>query len=42
MKPAGKAAMMIDMAIITDESMAPLDAVMKKKGNHGSKSHIRE
>ena len=31
MKPAGKAVMMIDMAIVPDESMAPLDAVTEKK-----------
>ena len=30
-KTAGKAVMMIDVAIMPDESMAPLDAVMKKK-----------
>ena len=30
MKPAGKAVMMIDMAIVPDESMAPLDAVTEK------------
>ena len=27
MKPAGKAVMMIDVTIVPDESMAPLDAV---------------
>ena len=31
MKPAGKAVMMIDVAIVPDESMAPLDAVTEKK-----------
>ena len=31
MKPAGRAVMMIDVAIVPDESMAPLDAVMEKK-----------
>ena len=31
MKPAGKAVMMIDVAIVLDESMAPLDAVTEKK-----------
>ena len=31
MKPAGKAVMMIDVAIVPDNSMAPLDAVMEKK-----------
>ena len=30
MKPAGKAVMMIDVAIVPDESMAPLDAVTEK------------
>ena len=31
MKPAGKTVMMIDVAIMPDESMAPLDAVTEKK-----------
>ena len=31
MKPAGKAMMMINVAIVPDESMAPLDAVTEKK-----------
>ena len=31
MKPAGKAVMMINVTIVPDESMAPLDAVTKKK-----------
>ena len=31
MKPAGKAVMMIDMAIVPDESMAPLYTVTEKK-----------
>ena len=31
MKPAGKAVMMINVAIVPDESMAPLDAVTEKK-----------
>ena len=31
MKPAGKAVMMIDVAIVPDESMAPLYAVTEKK-----------
>ena len=31
MKPAGKAVMMIDVAIVPDKSMAPLDAVAEKK-----------
>ena len=31
MKPAGKAVMMIDVAIVPNESMAPFDAVMEKK-----------
>ena len=31
MKPSGKAVMMIDVAIVPDESMAPLDAVTEKK-----------
>ena len=30
-KPAGKAVMMIDVAIVLDESMAPLDVVTEKK-----------
>ena len=30
MKPAGKAVMMIDVSIVRDESMAPLDAVTEK------------
>ena len=31
MKPAGKAATMIDVEIVPDDSMAPLDAVTEKK-----------
>ena len=31
MKPAGKSVMMIKVAIVPDESMAPLDAVTEKK-----------
>ena len=31
MKPVGKAVMMIDVAIMPDESMAPLDAVTEKR-----------
>ena len=31
MKPAGKAVMMINVEIMPDESMAPLDAVTEKK-----------
>ena len=31
MKPAGKAVKMIDVEIVPDESMAPLDAVTEKK-----------
>ena len=31
MKPAGKAVMMIDVAIVRDKSMAPLDAVTEKR-----------
>ena len=31
MKPAGKAVMMIDVEIVPDESMEPLDAVAEKK-----------
>ena len=31
MKPAGKAVMMIDVAIVPDKSIAPLDAVTEKK-----------
>ena len=30
-KPAGKAVMMIDVEIVPDERMAPLDVVMEKK-----------
>ena len=30
MKPSGKAVMMIDVAIVPDESMSPLDAVTEK------------
>ena len=41
MKLAGKAVMMIDVAIVPDESMAPLGVVTEKKA-HGSKFHIRE
>ena len=36
MKPAGKALMMIDVVIVPDESLAPLDAVREKKSNHDS------
>ena len=31
MKPAGKVVMMIDVAIVPEKSMAPLDAVTEKK-----------
>ena len=31
MKPAGKVVMMIDVVIVPDESMAPLDAVTEKR-----------
>ena len=31
MKPAGKAVMMINVEIVPDESMAPLDAVTEKQ-----------
>ena len=31
MKPAGKAVIMINVAIVTDESIAPLDEVTEKK-----------
>ena len=31
MRPAGKAVMMIDVAIVPDEIMAPLDAMTDKK-----------
>ena len=43
MKPAGKAVMMIDVAIVPDESMAPLDAVTEKKATTlGNRSILKE
>ena len=48
MKPAGKAVMMIDVAIVPDESMAPLDAVTEKKATMavnstlGNRSPLKE
>ena len=48
MKPAGKAAMMIDVEIVPDESMAPLYAVMEKKATMvvnstlGNRSPLKE
>ena len=48
MIPAGKAVMMIDMAIVPDESMAPLDAVTEKKATMavnstlGNRSPLKE
>ena len=48
MKPAGKAVMMIDVAIIPDESMAPLDVVTEKKATMtvnstlGNRSALKE
>ena len=48
MKPAGKAVMMIDVAIVPDESMAPLDVVTEKKATMavnstlGNRSPLKE
>ena len=48
MKPAGKAAMMINVAIVPDKSMAPLDAVTEKKSTMavnstlGNRSTLKE
>ena len=48
MKPAGKAVMMIEVAIVPDESMAPLDAVTEKKSTMavnstlGNRSPLKE
>ena len=48
MKPAGKAVMMIDVAIVPDESMATLDAVTEKKATMtvnstlGNRSPLKE
>ena len=48
MKPAGKAVMMIDVAIVPDKSMAPLDAVTEKKATMavnstlGNRSPLKE
>ena len=40
MKPAGKAVMMINVAIVPDESMAPLDAVTEKKATMAVNSTV--
>ena len=48
MKMAGKAVMMIDVAIVPDESMAPLDAVTEKNATMavnytlGNRSPLKE
>ena len=48
MKPAGKDVMMIDVAIVPDESMAPLDAATEKKATMavnstlGNRSPLKE
>ena len=48
MKPAGKAVMMINVEIVPDESMAPLDAVTEKKATMavnytlGNRSPLKE
>ena len=48
MKPAGKAVMMIDVAIVPAESMAPLDAVTEKNATMavnstlGNRSPLKE
>ena len=48
MKPAGKAVMMIDVAMVPDESMAPLDVVTEKKATMavnstlGNRSPLKE
>ena len=48
MKPAGKAVMMIEVAIVPDDSMAPLDAVTEKKATMavnstlGNRSPLKE
>ena len=48
MKPAGKAAKMIDVAIVPGKSMAPLDAVTEKKATMevnstlGNRSPLKE
>ena len=48
MKPAGKAVMMIDVTIVPEESMAPLDAVTDKKATMavnstlGNRSPLKE
>ena len=48
MKPAGKAVTMIDLTIVPDESMAPLDAVTEKKATMavnstlGNRSPLKE
>ena len=48
MKPAGKVVMMIDVAIVPEKSMAPLDAVTEKKATMtvnstlGNRSPLKE
>ena len=48
MKPAGKAVMMIDVAIVPDKKMAPLDTVMENKATMavnstlGNRSPLKE
>ena len=48
MKPAGKVVMMINVAIVPDKSMAPLDAVTEKKATMavnstlGNRSPLKE
>ena len=43
MKPAGKAVVMIDMAIVPDESMAAFDAVTEEKATTlGNRSPLKE
>ena len=48
MKPEGMAVMMIGVAIVPDESMAPLDAVKEKKATMavnstlGNRSQLKE
>ena len=41
MKPTGKAVKMIDVEIMPDESMAPLDAVTEKKSTMAVNSTLR-
>ena len=48
MKPAGKSVMMIDVAIVPEKSMAPLDAMTEKKATMavnsilGNRSPLKE